>query len=103
MGYPIGYLAVIKHLNDCKNLSLRIDELSEILKINKEKILSSIKKFNELFDLVEISEETLILKRKLDLLDEELIFKQIVGSGRVLVLESVDSTNTYSREPRGFE
>lgn len=95
MGYPIGYLAVIKHLNDCKNLSLRIDELSEILKINKEKILSSIKKFNELFDLVEISEETLILKRKLDLLDEELIFKQIVGSGRVLVLESVDSTNTY--------
>lgn len=95
MGHPIGYLAIIKYLNGCKDLSCRITDLSEILKIKEEDILISIKEFNELFDLVEIKENTLILKKKLDLLDEEQIFKQIVGTGRVLVLESIDSTNTY--------
>ena len=96
MGYPVGYLAIIKLLNSSKNLSYKIADLCEELTIKKEDVLFAIKEFNKLFNLVEKKEETLILKRKLDLLDEDLIFKQIVGAGRVLVLESVDSTNTYT-------
>lgn len=95
MGYPVGYLAIIKPLNSSKNLSYKIKDLCEELNIKKDDVLFAVKEFNELFNLVEEKEETLILKRKLDLLDQDLIFKQIVGAGRVLVLESVDSTNTY--------
>lgn len=90
-----GYLKFLRLLNSSKTLCLNNEILKTALDADDEKLSSYIYSINEHLHLLTVSENAVSLKEPLDLLDADKIFRSTEGSGRIVVLESVDSTNTY--------
>ncbi|MBQ4245976.1 MAG: biotin--[Succinivibrio sp.] len=90
-----SYLKFLRLLNSSPNLSLGKDLLKTALDTDDSSLQECISFINDNFQLLNEDADSVSLKEPLDLLDAENIYKRTEGSGRVLVLDSVDSTNTY--------
>ena len=95
MGQPISYLKLIKLLKASEQLSLKKDFLLEALELDDTALNNLISDFNSYSNLISVDDNTVSLSEDPDLLDDLSIFKRVVGSGRIAILDKVDSTNSY--------
>ncbi len=95
MGKPLDILKLIKLLNNAPELSLDKTLLKTALDASDEDLNTIVSNLSVYSDILKIENDKIILKEKIDLLDDMSIFKRVEGSGRIAILDIVDSTNTF--------
>ncbi len=95
MGQPVGFLKLIKLLLSSEELRLNKNLVQTAMGMDEGSLLKLVEDINSYTDLIDTTQDSLILKEKVDLLDDMSIFKRVAGSGRIAILESVDSTNSF--------
>lgn len=95
MGHAVGFLKLVKLLNLANDLSLKKDVIRTALDLTDEQLHDVCGKLELLGIKIKVSGDSISLPHKVDLLDDASIFKRVSGAGRIEILESVDSTNTY--------
>ena len=65
------------------------------LDASEEDLFSLVKNLSVYSDVIIFENDKFHLKDKVDLLDDMSIFKRVEGSGRIAILDTVDSTNTF--------
>lgn len=95
MGHPVGFLKLVKLLNAANDLSLKKDVIKTALDVTDSQLHDVCEKLTSLGINLQENDSSLSLTQKIDLLDDSSIFKRVSGAGRIEILESVDSTNTY--------
>ena len=94
MGKPLDILKIIKLLNNAPDLTLDKNLLMTALDASEEDLYSTVKNMSVYSDAITVEDDKFSLKEKIDLLDDMSIFKRVEGSGRIAILDAVDSTNT---------
>lgn len=95
MGHSVGFLKLVKLLNSANELSLKKEVIKTALEVSYAELRELSEKLASLGINLQEYEDSLSLSTKVDLLDDNSIFKRVSGAGRIEILESVDSTNTY--------
>ena len=95
MGKPLDILKIIKLLNNAPDLTLDKNLLMTALDASEEDLYSTVKNLSVYSDAITVENDKFSLKEKIDLLDDMSIFKRVEGSGRIAILDAVDSTNTF--------
>ncbi|MDY6469892.1 MAG: biotin--[acetyl-CoA-carboxylase] ligase, partial [Succinivibrio dextrinosolvens] len=95
MGKPLDILKIIKLLNNAPDLTLDKTLLMTALDASEEDLFSLVKNLSVYSDVIIFENDKFHLKDKVDLLDDMSIFKRVEGSGRIAILDTVDSTNTF--------
>ncbi len=95
MGKPLDILKIIKLLNNAPDLTLDKNLLMTALDTSEEDLYSTVKNLSVYSDAITVENDKFSLKEKIDLLDDMSIFKRVEGSGRIAILDAVDSTNTF--------
>ncbi|MBP5244534.1 MAG: biotin--[acetyl-CoA-carboxylase] ligase [Succinivibrio sp.] len=95
MGKPLDILKIIKLLNNAPDLTLDKNLLMTALDASEEDLYSTVKNLSVYSDAITVEDDKFSLKEKIDLLDDMSIFKRVEGSGRIAILDAVDSTNTF--------
>ncbi|MBQ9221439.1 biotin--[acetyl-CoA-carboxylase] ligase [Succinivibrio sp.] len=95
MGKPLDILKIIKLLNNAPDLTLDKTLLMTALDASEEDLFSLVKNLSVYSDVIIFENDQFHLKDKVDLLDDMSIFKRVEGSGRIAILDTVDSTNTF--------
>ena len=95
MGYSVGFLKLVKLLNSANDLSLKKEVIKTALEVSDAELRELSEKLASLGINLQEYDDSLSLSTKVDLLDDSSIFKRVSGAGRIEILESVDSTNTY--------
>lgn len=87
-------IPLIRFLNSRVNLSLDLDKVGRYLSCTKDCLLEDIKFLKDNgFSILE-KDNKIILLSKIDLLDKDVIYKEVKGRGRVEVIDVIGSTNT---------
>lgn len=95
MGHSVGFLKLVKLLNSANDLSLKKEVIKTALDVSDAELRELSEKLASLGINLQDYDDSLSLSNKVDLLDDSSIFKRVSGAGRIEILESVDSTNTY--------
>jgi len=95
LGKPLDILKIIKLLNNAPDLTLDKTLLMTALDASEEDLFSLVKNLSVYSDVIVFENDKFHLKDKVDLLDDMSIFKRVEGSGRIAILDTVDSTNTF--------
>jgi BirA family biotin operon repressor/biotin-[acetyl-CoA-carboxylase] ligase len=95
LGKPLDILKIIKLLNNAPDLTLDKNLLMTALDASEEDLYSTVKNLSVYSDAITVENDKFSLKEKIDLLDDMSIFKRVEGSGRIAILDAVDSTNTF--------
>ena len=95
MGKPLDILKIINLLNNAPDLTLDKTLLMTALDASEEDLFSLVKNLSVYSDVIIFENDKFHLKDKVDLLDDMSIFKRVEGSGRIAILDTVDSTNTF--------
>lgn len=95
MGQSVSFIKLIKLLNEAPDLTLKFNLLKSALELETADLIALANEVNDYSDLIEIKSDELTLKSKVDLFDDLSIFKRVSGSGRIAILDKIDSTNSY--------
>lgn len=101
MGHSVGFLKLVKLLNSANDLSLKKEVIKTALDVSDAELRELSEKLALGINLQDY-DDSLSLSNKVDLLDDSSIFKRVSGAGRIEILESVDSTNTYMLKTQNF-
>lgn len=102
MEQSLVMLALLQLLNEESDKSLDKETLLSQLGITEELLKICIEQLALLNCKIKVEGETLELEDPVDLLDQNYIYRHVKGRGRVEVLPSVDSTNTYMLNNSSF-
>ena len=95
MGQTLSYLRLVKLLNSAPNHTLQKELVLTALETDESSLNKVISEVNSFSNLISLNEDTLCLSEKVDLLDDMSIFKRVSGSGRIAILDKIDSTNSF--------
>ncbi|MBO6259019.1 MAG: biotin--[acetyl-CoA-carboxylase] ligase [Succinivibrio sp.] len=89
-----GVFAVLRCLNEEQSLSLSYENLSLQTSLSEEALKRIARTINAIDPVIIINSDYLKLRYPLDLLDQEYIYTEAKGRGRVEIAEVIDSTNS---------
>lgn len=88
-------IELLKYVNTKTNLSLDIKTLSKTFNVLDIEVVNAINNLKALDDNIVCDDTSLSLKRELDFLDKNFLNHKTSGKGRILLVDSIDSTNTH--------
>ena len=90
-------IELLKYINTKEHFSFDIKTLAKTFNVLDLDLINSINTIKALDDIIDYdsNSHSLSLKRELDFIDKALLNEKVSGKGRILLVDTIDSTNTH--------